>query len=35
MGFIDISFERMSLGIVAIHMARKPDSTINSRQRLH
>ena len=23
-GFVDVSFERLSLGIVAIHMARKP-----------
>jgi ubiquinone/menaquinone biosynthesis C-methylase UbiE len=24
MGFVDVSFERLSLGIVAIHVARKP-----------
>jgi ubiquinone/menaquinone biosynthesis C-methylase UbiE len=24
LGFLDVSFERLSLGIVAIHMARKP-----------
>jgi ubiquinone/menaquinone biosynthesis C-methylase UbiE len=23
-GFVDVSFERLSLGIVAIHTARKP-----------
>jgi ubiquinone/menaquinone biosynthesis C-methylase UbiE len=23
-GFVDVSFERLSLGIVAIHVARKP-----------
>ncbi|RPJ23263.1 MAG: ubiquinone/menaquinone biosynthesis methyltransferase [Chloroflexi bacterium] len=27
LGFRDISFERLSLGIVAIHIARKPEST--------
>ena len=26
MGFKDISFERLSLGIVAIHTARKPEA---------
>jgi hypothetical protein len=24
MGFADVSFERLSLGIVAIHLARRP-----------
>jgi ubiquinone/menaquinone biosynthesis C-methylase UbiE len=27
MGFQDVSFERLSLGIVAIHIARKPRAT--------
>jgi hypothetical protein len=26
-GYKDISFERLTLGIVAIHTARKPDAT--------
>jgi len=34
MGFQDISFERLTLGIVAIHTARKPEATKSDLQRV-
>ncbi len=33
-GFEDVAFERLSLGIVAIHVARKPDDPAHARQPL-